>query len=148
MASEEYYFSDKDEVSWNVLHDVCVIMQNLSISSSFRNPKTKLSVSYRLSTLTYKIQVRTRSGVRTHTLSRALQHRTLPLSQGGLRGCHVSSGSGSRLTDRKGTDATTCTVALDPTSLQGRALVRYMSYSFRSCLPAGEGSGAPCVLWL
>jgi hypothetical protein len=31
-ALEEYYFSDKDQISWRVSHDVCVDMQNMSIS--------------------------------------------------------------------------------------------------------------------
>jgi hypothetical protein len=29
-------------------------------------------------------------------------------------GCHMSSGSGTRLPDRKGSDTVTCIVALDP----------------------------------
>jgi hypothetical protein len=41
-----------------------------------------------------------------------------------------------------------CTVALDPTSQQGRAPVRHVFYSSVSCVPAGEGSGAPRVLRL
>jgi hypothetical protein len=60
----------------------------------------------------------------------ALQHRTLPPSQGGLRGYHMSSGSVSLLPDRKGFGATTCPV-------------------YRGSgphLPAGESSGAPRVL--
>jgi hypothetical protein len=39
-------------------------------------------------------------------------------------------------------------VALDPTSLQGRALVHHVSYSNGSCLPIREGSRAPRVLQL
>jgi hypothetical protein len=42
----------------------------------------------------------------------------------------------------------TCLAALDPTSLQGRALVRHVSYVSESCLPAGEGFRAPRVLRL
>jgi hypothetical protein len=30
-ASEEYYFVDREQISWRVLHDVCVDMQNMSI---------------------------------------------------------------------------------------------------------------------
>jgi hypothetical protein len=81
----------------------------------------------------------------THMLSRALQHQLQPPSQGRLQGCNMSNGSGSRLPDRKGSGAATCTIALDPTSLQRRALVRHVSYSSGSCLPLGEGSGAPRV---
>jgi hypothetical protein len=54
----------------------------------------------------------------------------------------MSSDSGSRLPNRKSSDAVTCTVASDPTSLQGRAMVHHVSYSSRSYLPSGEGSGA------
>jgi hypothetical protein len=39
-----------------------------------------------------------------------------------------------------------CHVAPNPAPLQGRAPVRHVSYSSESCLPAGEGSGASCVL--
>jgi hypothetical protein len=53
----------------------------------------------------------------THTPPRALQRRTMPPNRGGLRSCHVSSGFGSHLPDRKGFDAATCTVALNPASL-------------------------------
>jgi hypothetical protein len=60
----------------------------------------------------------------------------------------VFSGSGSHLPVRKSSDATTCTVAPDPTSLQWRVLVRHVSYNFESCLPVGEGSGASRVLHL
>jgi polyferredoxin len=42
----------------------------------------------------------------------------------------------------------TCHTALDHASLQGRAPLRHVSYSSRSCLPAREGSGAPRVLQL
>jgi hypothetical protein len=31
-ASEEYYFQDKDQVSWRVSHDVCVDMQEMANS--------------------------------------------------------------------------------------------------------------------
>jgi hypothetical protein len=36
-------------------------------------------------------------------------------------------------------------IALDPASLQWRAPVCRVSYISRSCLPAGEGFGPPCV---
>jgi hypothetical protein len=60
----------------------------------------------------------------------------------------VSIGSASHLPDRKGSGTTTCTVALNPASLQGRAPVRHMFYSSGSCLLAGEGSEAPHILQL
>jgi hypothetical protein len=41
-----------------------------------------------------------------------------------------------------------CTVAPDPVFLQGRALVRHVSYMSGSYLPVGEGSGVPRVLHL
>jgi hypothetical protein len=44
-----------------------------------------------------------------------MQHRTLIVSKGGLRG--YCRGSGSYLSDRKGYGAVTCTVALDHVSL-------------------------------
>jgi hypothetical protein len=43
-----------------------------------------------------------------------LQYRTLPPSQGGLQGCHVSNGSKTHLPDRKSSDAAMCTVAPEP----------------------------------
>jgi hypothetical protein len=107
-----------------------------------------MSVPYRLGTATYKFQVKIRSGACTHALPRALQHRTLPPSKGGLRGCHVLIGSRSCLRDRKGSGTTTCTVAPDPASLQGRAPVHHVFYSSRSYPPVREGSGASRVLQL
>jgi hypothetical protein len=50
----------------------------------------------------------------THAPPHVLQYCTQPPSQGGLQSCHVSSGSGPRLPDRKGFDAATCIVAPDP----------------------------------
>jgi hypothetical protein len=43
-----------------------------------------------------------------------------------------------------------CTVAPDPTSSQARVPVRHVSYSYGSCLPPRESSGAPRVpqLWI
>jgi hypothetical protein len=105
---------------------------------------------------TYKLQVKTWSGAWTHAPPHALQHRTLPPIQSGLWGCHVPSGSGSRLPDRKDSSATMCTVdpypapykrwlrcttcptTSDPTSLEGRAPERHVSYGSRSCLPTGR----------
>jgi hypothetical protein len=66
----------------------------------------------------------------------------------GAATCLVAPDPRSRLPDRKGSGAATCTVAPDPTSLQERVPVRHISYSSRSCLPAGEGSKAPHVLRL
>jgi hypothetical protein len=80
----------------------------------------RLSVSCRPVIPTYKLQVKTRSGTCTHAPPRALQHWTLPPSRGGLWGCHVSSGSGSRLPDKKCFDIATCIMVPDPVSLQGR----------------------------
>jgi hypothetical protein len=76
----------------------------------------------------------------------ALQHRTMPPCQGGLRGCHVSSGSESCLPDRKGSSAAMCTVARNPATLQGRAPVRHVSCSSGFYLSAGEGSRVLHVL--
>jgi hypothetical protein len=59
----------------------------------------------------YKLQVKTRNSTCTHASPRALQFQTLP---SGLRNCHVSSGSGTHLPDRKGSGATMCIVAPDP----------------------------------
>jgi hypothetical protein len=90
----------------------------------------------------------TRSGACSHAPPRVLQHRTLLPNQGELQGCHMSCGSGSHLLDRKGSGAATCTVALNPASLQGRALMHYVYRSSRPCLLAREGSSAPHVLQL
>jgi hypothetical protein len=102
--------------------------------------RTALSVPYKSGTPTYKLQIKTRSGVCTHMSPHVLQHWTLPPRQGGLRGCHMPSGYGSHLPDGKRSDATTCTVAPNPASLQGRAPVHHVSYSSGSCLPIGECS--------
>jgi hypothetical protein len=109
-----------------------------------------LSIPYKSGTPTYKLQVKIRSETCIHASPHVLQHRTLPPSQSGLRAatCLVAPDPGSHLPDRKGSGAATCTVAPDPTSLQGRVPVRHISYSSRSCLPAGEGSKAPHVLRL
>jgi hypothetical protein len=107
-----------------------------------------VSIPCRLGTPTYKLQIKTRSRTCTHMAPRALQHQTLLSSQGGLRGYHVSNDSRSHLPDRKGSSTATCTVTLDPASLQGRAPVHHVSYSFRSCLPPREGSSASRVLQL
>jgi hypothetical protein len=42
----------------------------------------------------------------------------------------------------------TCSTAPDPSSLQGKASVCHVSYSFGVYLPVSEDSGAPCVLQL
>jgi hypothetical protein len=107
-----------------------------------------MSVPCRPGTPAYKLQAKTRSRACTHVLPRALRHLTLPPSQGALRGCHVSSGPRSHLPDIKGSTAASCTVALDPASLQGRVPEHHMSYSSRSFLTAREGSGSLCVLQL
>jgi hypothetical protein len=60
----------------------------------------------------------------------------------------VSSGFGSHLPDRKGSDAVMCTVASDPASLQRRAPVHHVSCSSESYLLTGENSGLPHVLRL
>jgi hypothetical protein len=94
----------------------------------------QVSVSCRPGTPTYNLQVKKRSRTCTYASPCALQHWTLPPSQCRLRDCHVSSGSVSCLHDEKGSSATTCPMALNPASLQGRAPVRHVSYKFGSCL--------------
>jgi hypothetical protein len=71
-------------------------------------------VPYRPGTPTNKLQVKIGSRACTYAPSRVLQYRTLPPSQGELQSCDISSGSGSRLPDKKGSSAATCTVATDP----------------------------------
>jgi hypothetical protein len=62
---------------------------------------------------------------------RALQHRTLPPSRGGVCGCHMSNGSGSCLPDRNGSGTATCPTALDPASLlEGLRCRHRMLYEF------------------
>jgi hypothetical protein len=70
--------------------------------------------TYRLDTLTYMLQVKTKSGACSHKLPCVLHYQTLPPSQGGLQGCHVSSSSRTCLPDRKGSDTVTCIAAPDP----------------------------------
>jgi hypothetical protein len=54
---------------------------------------------------------------RASMLPRAPQLWTPPLCSGGLRSCHVSHGSGPRLSAREGSGAATWSTAPDPTSL-------------------------------
>jgi hypothetical protein len=68
-----------------------------------------LSVPYKSGTPTYKFQVKTRSGTCATTCP-----ATLPLNQGGLWGCHMSTVSETRLPDRKGSDAAMCIMTPDP----------------------------------
>jgi hypothetical protein len=49
---------------------------------------------------------------------------------------------------RGGLRYATCLTAPDPTSLQGRAPMRHVSYNSGSCLPIGKVFGAPRVLQL
>jgi hypothetical protein len=77
---------------------------------------TEELLPYRPGIPTCNLQVKIRSGACTQAPPRALQHRIQPPSQGGLRGCHVSSGLGSRLPDRKGSNAATCIMAPNPAS--------------------------------
>jgi hypothetical protein len=57
-----------------------------------------------------------------HTLPHVQQHQTLPPRSGGIRHCHVSHGSRSRLPAQEGSGAAMCPKALDPASLLRRAL--------------------------
>jgi hypothetical protein len=59
--------------------------------------------------------------VRALTLPRVPRLRILHPYSGGLRRCHVSCSSGSRLPTREGFGAATCPTALNPASLLGRA---------------------------
>jgi hypothetical protein len=93
-----------------------------------------LLAPYRPGTPTYKLQVKIGTRACTQLPPCVLQNRTLLASQGGLQGYHVYSGPKARLPNRKGSDAATCTMASDPTSLQGRALMHRVSYGSRSCL--------------
>jgi hypothetical protein len=72
---------------------------------------------------------------------RAQLHQTLPLCQGGLRHCHVSSVSRPHLPAREGSGATTCIMALDPTSLLRRALEPPYGLRLRTLPPCREGFG-------
>jgi hypothetical protein len=73
-----------------------------------------LLVLCRSGTPKYNLQVKARSGAYTHVPPRVMQLRILPLSQGGLWSCHVSSGSGTRLPTKEGSGVTTSTVAPNP----------------------------------
>jgi hypothetical protein len=113
-------------------------------------------------TPTYNLQVKIGSGTCIHTPPCDLQYRTIPPSQGGLRSCHMFSGSGSCFLDKKGSVAATCTMALDPlgglwcttcpAALNPASLIRRASA--QPCVPwlrtRWEGSGAPRVqrLWI
>jgi hypothetical protein len=115
-----------------------------------------LLVPCRPGTPTYKRQVKTSCRACIHTLSRALQFRTSPPSWGGLRRCHVSYGSGRRLSVEVGSDAVTCLMAwlrwapvlprviwLRTSSPDWGGLRRcHVSYDSETRLPAEVGSGA------
>jgi hypothetical protein len=73
-----------------------------------------LSVPCRLGTPAYKLQVKTKSGACNHTSPHTPQHWNLPPDRRGLRGCHMSSGSGARLPVREGSSTAMCTMASDP----------------------------------
>jgi hypothetical protein len=110
----------------------------------------QLSVPCRPGTSTYKFQVKTRSGACTYMPPRVLQHRILPPSLGGLRGCHVFSRFRTRLPAKVGSDITTCTMAPDswgglwsaacPTALD--------SASMQGGLWAAMCLAVPCVPWV
>jgi hypothetical protein len=103
-----------------------------------------LSVPYKPGTRTYKLQVKIGSEVCTHAPPHVLQYQTLPPSQGGLCSCHVSSGSGSHLPDRKGSGAMTCIVV---PYLLGGLRSCHVSNSSGSHLSDKKGSGAiMCVV--
>jgi hypothetical protein len=103
---------------------------------------TGLSVPCRSGTPTYKPQVNIRSGTCTHTPPHALQHRTLPPSQGGLRGCHMPYGSRPHLPARERSGAShVLWLRTLPNSSRGlRCCGVYRSS--RPHLPTREGSAA------
>jgi hypothetical protein len=76
---------------------------------------------------------------RALALSRVLQLRISPPCSGGLRHCHVSRGTGSRLPAREGSDAATCPAASYPTSLLGRAPVLPRVPRLRTLPPYSRG---------
>jgi hypothetical protein len=84
-----------------------------SSTHSIGGPSASLSVPCRSGIPRYKLQVKIRSWACIHTLPSVLRHRTLPPSQGGLWGCHVSNGSGTHLLAKVGSGIATCTMALD-----------------------------------
>jgi hypothetical protein len=103
-----------------------------------------LLVPCRSGTPTYKVRVKIGSGVCTHEPPCALQYQTLPPSQGGLRSCHISNGSGSRLPYRKGSNTATCIMDLD---LLGGLRSCHVSSGYGSRLSDKKGSSAAmCVV--
>jgi hypothetical protein len=60
---------------------------------------------------------------RTNAASKRIQLWTMPLYQGGLRRCHISSGSRPHLPIKVGSSAATCPEALDLAFLLERAPV-------------------------
>jgi hypothetical protein len=87
-------------------------------------------------------QVKTKSRACFHALPCSLQHRTLPLCQGGLRRYHESRSTGPHFHVRDGSGATMCTMALYPASLLGSALVPPCFPWLWTLPPCWEGSGA------
>jgi hypothetical protein len=80
---------------------------------------------------------------------RVSQHTSFKLRQGAGRApmrCHMPCGTRPYLLGKVRSGAAKCLVAPDPTFLIGRVLLRHMSYSYESFLPAREGSGSPRVL--
>jgi hypothetical protein len=74
-------------------------------------------------------------------LSRIPQLRTPPPYEGGLWGHHASCVPGPRLPAWEGSEAATCLMAPDPTSLLGGLWRRHASRGTGSKHPALEGTG-------
>jgi hypothetical protein len=99
-----------------------------------------LSVPYRLGTLTYKLQVKTRGRTCIPAPSRILQHRTKPPCLGELRHCRVSNGSGLHLPICEISDAATHPAA---SYITGCGLQCHrVSHGSEPHLSAREGSNA------
>jgi hypothetical protein len=107
-----------------------------------------LSIPCRPGTPAYMLQNKTKSGACNHAPPRVPQHQNLPPSRGGLRGCHVSSGSGTRLAIKEGSDAVTFIVAPEPLGGLRRAtcLVALDPVSLRGGLRAATRPAVPCGL--
>jgi hypothetical protein len=91
---------------------------------------------------TYKLQVKTRSGVCSHALPHVLQHRTRPPSRGGLRAATCLAAPG--LASQPRWALTLPCVPWLRTRGEGSGELRVLWLQILP--PCWEGSGLPCIL--
>jgi hypothetical protein len=112
---EAHYHSNRQDIISEKLHgEKKMLIPSAGLLPPTRRARGPLSVPCRLGTPAYNLQVKTKSGACNHTSPHTPQHWNLPPDRRGLRGCHMSSGSGARLPVREGSSIAMCTMASDP----------------------------------